>query len=238
MATISVITPTIRPEGLRLVEKALNRQTFKNWEWIVSAPSHIKIKGFEIDQLLTDPPKNEGDYWSVYKSYNKMIRHAKGELIVSIQDHTSFDPDALEKFWINYQADEKSIISGVGNKYTDETFTVISWKDPREKGTGLNECNHNEIEWNFCAIPKEAIYSVGGFDEELDKYSSLCGLDVLDRLKLQGGWNFKLDQTNKSYSLEHGRMPMWEENLPFNGPYQEKLREYQKNCILPYLSKL
>ncbi len=233
---ISVITPTIRPQGLKLVEKALRRQSFRDYEWIVSAPSNVIVKGFNIDQLLTDPPKNEGDYWAVYKAYNKAVKHAKGELIVSWQDFTYADPDALEKFWSQYKAEPNTLVTGIGNKYTDDTFTVVSWKDPRWKeGFGFRGCNLNEIEWNFCSVPKKAIYSVGGFDETLDKYSSLCGLDVLARLSIQGGWNFKIDQTNKSYSLEHGRMPNWEENLPFNGPWQQKLIEYRENCILGFL---
>ena len=32
---ICVITPTIRPEGLELVEKALYKQTFSEFNWIV-----------------------------------------------------------------------------------------------------------------------------------------------------------------------------------------------------------
>lgn len=236
MPKISVICPTVRPEGLKLVEKALKRQTFRDFEFIVSSPAKVKIKGFNIDQLLTDPPKKEGDYWAIYKSYNKCIRHAKGELVVSWQDFTYASPDALQRFWDHYQAEPKTLVTGIGDKYTDDTFTVVSWKDPREKADKVfYDCRPSEIEWNFCAVPKEAIYAVGGFDEVLDKYSSLCGLDVLDRLNMIGGWKFKIDQTIKSYSLEHGRLPGWEENLPFNGPYRERLIEYSKNPILGYL---
>ena len=234
---ISVITPTRRPEGLKLVEKALKRQTFRDFEWIVVAPCEVSIKGFNIDQLLSDPPKKEGNYWTVYAGYNKAVKQSKGELVVSWQDWTYADPDALQRFWDHYQAEPKTLVTGVGNKYTEDTFTVVSWKDPRERGDlgSSYPCYHNDIEWNFCAVPKASIYSVGGFDEYFDKYSSLCGLDVLSRLNFQGGWNFKIDQSIKSYSLEHGRMPNWEESLPFNGPWQEKLREYSQNYVLEYL---
>jgi len=35
---ISVITPTIREEGLPIVDKALNRQSFEDFEWLVGSP--------------------------------------------------------------------------------------------------------------------------------------------------------------------------------------------------------
>lgn len=41
------------------------------------------------------------------------------------------------------------------------------------------------------------------------------GISIVDRLNLIGGYEFKLDQTNKSYSLEHGRLPDWEEKTQY-----------------------
>jgi hypothetical protein len=222
MPKISVITCSVRPEGIPIVEKALRRQTFQDFE-------HI-IQGAEAK-------KNPGDYWTIYKDYNISLHKAKGKLIVSWQDFTFAKPDALEKFWGHYMANPKALVSGVGDKYSDDTFTVKTWADPRKRSDqgSFYPCFFNDIEWNFCAVPKEAVYAVGGFDEYLDKYSSLCGLDVLDRLNILGGWEFYLDQTNESFSLEHGRLPKWEENLPFNGPYDERRKAYIENPILPYL---
>jgi len=215
---ISVITPSIRPEGLKLVEKALKRQTHTDYEWLVD----------------TSGEKNEGDYWGVYKAYNRLIKKAKGKLIVSWQDWTSADPTALEKFWFHHETEPKTIVGAVGNKYTNDTFTAITWKDPRELDTGAYiTCPWMSIELNLASFPTEAFYAVGGFDEYLDKYSSLCGIDVLDRLNNLGGYEFKLDQTIKSYSLEHGRLPLWEENSPFNGPYNERRKVYKEK--LSYL---
>lgn len=234
---ITVLTPSVRHDGLPLVEKALKRQTFTDFEWIIGSPTRPWNLSIPFT-WVQDPPKNEGDYWTIYKSYNQMIRQASGELIVSVQDWTSFEPDALEKFWFHYQAEPKTIVTGVGNKYTDETWSTVSWKDPRinDKYGSFYPCYHRDVEWNFCAIPKEAIYAVGGFDEYLDKYSSLCGLDVLERLNMLGGWEFKIDQTNKSYSLEHGRIANWEENTPFKGAWGERIKRYlDDGTVLDYL---
>ena len=33
---ISVITPSIRPEGLKILQECLAQQTFKDFEWLVN----------------------------------------------------------------------------------------------------------------------------------------------------------------------------------------------------------
>ena len=234
---ISVVTLSVRPEGLKIVEKALRRQTERSFDWVIGTPTKPDVG---IEHIwIQDPPKPEGLYWQVYRQYNECIRQSRGDLIVSVQDYTYFNPDALEKFLFYHEKEPKTLVTGVGNKYTDETWLSKTWQDPRERtdqGT-LYGCYYNDIEWNFCAVPKEAIYAVGGWDETLDKYSSLCGLDVLARINLIGGYDFKIDQTNKSYSLEHGRLPNWEESSPFRGVWQNKLEEYKKQPVLDFLKK-
>lgn len=235
--SISVITLSCRKKGLVLVERALKRQTVtkENFEWIICSPYKPEV---EIPHIwIQDSPKPKDLYWQVYRQYNQAIRRAKAPLIVSWQDYTYALPTTLEKFYFHYQTEPKTLVTGVGNKYADETWAVVTWKDPRERddqGT-FYPCFYNDIEWNLCAIPREAIYAVGGFDEGLDKYSSLCGLDVLARLNIIGGYDFKLDQTIKSFSLEHGRLPEWEENSPFNGVWNAKLKSYLEHPILNYL---
>ena len=234
---ISVITVTNRDrKALEIIQKALRRQTHEDFEWIIGSPTKPDYLTIPY-KWVQDRPKQEGEYWTVYSAYNGCLRVAEGELIVSIQDNAFFDPSGLEKFWTHYELDNKVIVSGVGNKYSDDTFSVMTWKDPRERDDqgSFYKCYHNDIEWNYCAVPKKAIYDVGGFDEEMNKYSSLCGLDVLDRLNIVGGWEFYLDQTNKSYSLEHPRYDNWEENLPFKKAYPDRLKQYKVNPVLEYL---
>jgi len=219
---ISIITPSVRPEGLKIVDKALRRQTFRDCEWVVGSPIN-----YNYGIWVKDPGKNKGDYWSVYKTYNRMIKQASGELIVTWQDHTFSDPYTLEKFWLHYEDEPKTIVTGVGNKYTDETYTAQTWQDPRERDDqgSYYRCFPNDIELNLASFPKKAFYDVGGFDEYMDKYSSLCGLDVLHRLDKLGGYDFKIDQTIKSFSTEHGRLPEWEENSPFRGAYDQRITD-------------
>ena len=167
-----------------------------------------------------------------------MLREATGDLIVTWQDYTYSPPDTLERFLFHFNREPKTIVGAVGNKYADDTWKVKTWQDPRERGDqgSFYQCYYNDIELNLASFPKQAFYDVGGFDEELDKYSSLCGLDVLARLSIIGGWDFKLDQTIKSFSTEHGRLPEWEENSPFRGVWQNRLKNYVKNPVLGHLT--
>lgn len=232
---ISVISPSVRPEGLALVNKALRRQTFTDFEWLVVSP-----QDYGFGKWVKEPPKNGGDYWGLNKAMNEAIRQAKGELVVSWQDWTYAKPNALEKFWQHYSLDHKKIVSGVGNKYQDESWSVVVWQDPRirsDYGT-FYPCFFNDIEFNFCALPLNAFYAVGGYDEYLDKMAGMDGYSVVERLNLlNDGWDFYLDQANESFSLEHGRLSKdWDEKNWLPRWDKEVRPRYVANPILGYLT--
>lgn len=225
---ISILTPSNRDvEGLKIIEKALRRQSFTDFEWIIGSPSNPSEVEMNY-KWIVDPEKDEGDYWVLNKLYNKMIEAAEGELIVSIQDYTSLTPEGLSKFWFHYNRNNDVIVSGVGNKYSDDSFISKVWQDPRERqdGDSFYECYFADIEGNYCAVPKHAIYEVGGFDEHLDKFAGMDWYSVLARMHLSNKFKFFLDQTNKSFSLVHGRYEDWEEKNAIHGPYQDRVKHY------------
>lgn len=206
---LSVLTPTIRPEGLEIVRKALLRQTLDDYEWIVGSPFPAK----HCDKWVKDDFKD--GYWSLNRIYNKMIKESSGDLLVSLQDYTYCKPDALARFFNTYYDDPKSIVSGVGDKYKDNTWTVKVWQDPRQRSdnTTFYECYPWDVEANYCAIPRQAMLDVGGFDEIMDFEG--FGFDargVFERIDMMGGYKFYLDQANESFSLEHDRPEGWDEH--------------------------
>ena len=125
----------------------------------------------------------------------------------------------------------------MGNKYSDDKWIVKTWQDPRQRsdqGT-FYPCFFNDIEGNFCAVPRKAFYDVGGFDESLDEKAGMDFYSVMDRLNLIGDWDFHLDQTNESFSLEHGRLSDdWDDKnwLPIYSSVHER---YVVNPRLNYL---
>lgn len=236
---ISVITPTVRPDGIELVERALRIQTFTDFEWLIVAPHHNWVLRTKVESVkrLLEPYKKEGTVWNLNRAYNYAIKKAQGDLIVSWQDWTYARPDTLERFYTHFEQEPKTLVTGVGNKYSDDTWTSEVWKDPRKRtdqGT-YYPCYFNDIEFNFCSVPRQAFFDVGGFDEELDKMYGMDGYSVVDRINMLGGYDFKIDQTIESYSLEHPRPEKWEELNAIHGFYTARRPFYLENPVLYYL---
>jgi len=232
---ISVITPTIREGGLELVSRALRRQTVE-FEWLIGSPFNPKIEGAKWVE-----DDFGGGFWSLNRIYNKLIKAASGDLIVSWQDFTSATPQALEKFLFHFNNEPKTLVTGVGNKYTDTNWVAKVWQDPRERVDqgSFYQCDFSDIEWNFCAVPKQAIYDVGGFDERLDFLGfGMDGYSVNERIFDLGGYDFKIDQSNKSFSTTHDRIGGWENNNLIHGGYVQRKRELIDNGTWPVLNFL
>lgn len=230
---ISVITPTIRKDGLAIVRKALKAQSFTDFEWLIGSKFDP-----EIEEAIWVKDDFEEGYWSLNRIYNKLFEDAKGELIVSLQDWIYVKQDGLEKFWNNYEATNKTaIISGVGDQYESIDKwgkpQIKIWSDPRktDKNGSFYECYPNDAEWNWCAIPKRAILDAGGMDEGLDFLGyggdqlQLCAR--IDEL----GYKFYLDQTNESFTIRHDRSDFggqeeWDANhVLFNGKYDDRIKQ-------------
>lgn len=205
---ISVITPSTRNDMLPIVEKCLKRQEFEDFEWIIVSP--IEITSVTPDLLLKDPPKQEGDFWTLCKGWNKAYAHAKGDLIVNIQDGIWFAPDVLGKFWYHYQKHPRILVSAVGHHYDqlDELGVPTNpvWHDPRTKrGVTLEEVPPSEMEMTMCSIPKQALLECGGVDEE---YDTCCGVQEKEmcwRLNRMN-WDFWIDHTIEYKAIHHPRL--------------------------------
>lgn len=214
---ISVITPTVRVEGLRVIRDCLDKQTYKDFEWIVVAPKELHDKvDVPCDLLLSDPPKNEGDFWSLCKAWNLAYSKAKGELIVNIQDWVWFKPSMLERFWGHYQDNPKSLVTAVGDHYErleDGIPAELVWNDPRKRqdmGT-FYRVDHTEMEMTVCSVPKQAVLDCGGVDEEYDKGPGVQEKEMCLRLEVLGYGMF-IDQGLEYKAIRHPRLTTdWDE---------------------------
>lgn len=208
---ISVFTPSIRKEGLDIVEKALNEQDFEDFDWYIGSP-------FKPDTKWATWVKDDfkGGVWSLNRVYNKMIKESNGDLIVSWQDFTYGDSDILSTLWKRYEDNKKSLVSVVGNKYYDDTFFLESWFDPRATAMPFRETSFRDVEWNLCSCPRKALEEIGGFMEDLDYCGfGMDGYCVNERLS-ELDYKFYLESSVRSYSLMHGRVKNWDEkNLLF-----------------------
>lgn len=205
---ISVITPSIRPEMLPIVEKCLKRQEFTDWEWIVTSP--VEITSVTPTLLLKDPPRASDDFYSLCKGWNQAFSRAKGELIVNIQDGIWFDPSVLGKFWFHYTEHPRILVSAVGHQYDklDELGKPYNpvWHDPRTKlGVTFEEVPPSEVEFAMCSVPKQALLECGGFDEEYDTCPAVGEKEMCWRLNRMN-WDFYIDHTLEYRAIHHPRL--------------------------------
>lgn len=205
---ISVVTPSTRNDMLPIVEKCLKRQDFTDFEWIVVGP--VDITSVKPDLLLKDPPKEPDDYYTLCKGWNKAYAHAKGDLIVNIQDGLWFPPDTLSKFWFHFQNKPRSLVSAIGHQYDqlDDRGVPVNkmWHDPRSKmGVTFEEVSPIEIEFCMSSIPKQALLECGGIDEIYDTAAAVCEKEMCWRLNKMN-WDFYIDHTIEYKAIHHPRL--------------------------------
>lgn len=200
---IVVITPTVRLEGLPIVQKALEEQTFVDFDWLVCSKEEPR------NCWATWIPDNfKGGFWTLNRAYNALIKASECDLVVSWQDFTYAGKNTLNRFWKHYQCNEKRLVSAKGNKYTDDTWMEKTWTDPRPDGMA----NYKGVEWNLCSCPKKGLDLIGGFIDEMDFLGyGMDGFSVNERLALFG-YEFYVDSKIESYSIGHGRIDNWDEN--------------------------
>ena len=212
MPKITVITPTIRPDGLQIVSDALKKQTFKDFEWLVGSPFKP-----EQDNAIWVKDDFKDGFWSLNRIYNKLFKKARGKHVVSIQDHIWVPPTALERFLgaleglVATEKTSKVVISGVGDQYERlgqyGKPEVKIWKDCRKRSDygSLYEIFWNDAEFNWVIFPKNLVNLVGAFDQKLD-FLGFGGdqLQFCERLN-EVGVKFFIDQSNESFTLRHDR---------------------------------
>jgi len=142
---ISVITPSVRPCGLSEVQSSLEKQAINDFEWLVEIG--LPSKGNDLNA-----------------AYNRLIRRARGELIVSIQDYTSFGAELLLQLWQTFE-DEPDTLYTVDVGHTDGTNIEWDWRHYK-KGEPIQ---FMELELCVGAFGIDVIKDVGGFDEKLDE---------------------------------------------------------------------
>ena len=228
---ITIVTPSVRLEGLEMVMRCLKRQTFKAFEWLIVSPFSVVELDRELDHFdythIEEPSKNEGDYYNLNKAWNETFRQARGDLVVSIVDLLWFPSDVLERLWIHYTQNPKVCISTVGNQYEvveNGKPELIVWGDPRMRkdfGT-FYEISPNDMELCLASIPRQAILDVGGVDEEYDKYAALSEKELCYRIE-KLGYKFYIDQSIEYRAMKHSRLTKeWDERYFAGWTYHEK----------------
>lgn len=175
---ISVITPTIRPGGLKIVQSCLQNQTFQDFEWLV-----------EVGM-----PKRGCDLSS---AYNRMLRRATGDIIVIYQDFIEIPRSALGAI-IKLNHDKTAYTYPVG-KVENPSDKPVKW-DWRHNKTGKIEPQEWEID--FASAPRSLFFDVGGFDEDFDRGWSWENVNIAQRAD-KAGYSFECSGMVSAIALDH-----------------------------------
>lgn len=175
---ISVLTPSIRPQFLDLTQSVLETQTFTDFEWIVEIG--LRTNGFTLPSDM-----------------NKMLRRAKGDRIVILQDCIRIHDDALER--INALSNDMWTFP-VGQAREGE---IIEW-DWRKDFSGELLGPHY-WETDFGCAPRQAFFDVGGYDEEFNKGWSWDNVEIARRM-YRAGYKGYCDNTIGAVSRRHDEL--------------------------------
>lgn len=238
---ISVITPSIREEGLDMVRKCLTRQSTNiNWEWLVCSP-------FEYEEAIhvPEPEKGPDDFYSLNRAWNALFREAKGDLVVNIVDWMWFTPDVLQKLWDQYQSNPKAVISGVGHQYDqieNGKPENLVWRDPRVRTDfgSFYEVPHTEMEFCLVSFPKQAVVDVGGIDETFDKYAALGEKELAARM-YKAGYTLWLNQDLEYRAFKHPRLngeDIWEQKYREGTNYYLEAMKQVENGVRLNINQL
>lgn len=184
---ISVLTPSIRPLGLEIVRIGLLKQTFTDFEWIVE----IGLGTHDLNA-----------------AYNRMLRRAKGELVVSLQDYSLIRPDYLEKWWEAYLQNTDTFMTAPVGKVDDLNYASQprwDWRAYRNDETkNIRPCEPETWEIDNAAAPLQALKEIGGFDEALDGIWSSDNVNVACRAQL-AGYKFACLFNNPVLAYDHDK---------------------------------
>lgn len=212
---ISVITPSIRKDGLACTVESVAASEFEGFE--------------HITKLSTVGPKPD-----LCASLNDCVRRSQGELIVIVQDWTRIPPDGLQRCWDRYQEDPEVGWTNVLQKTDDwQTVTKSDWRLDRPDGAYVA---WNEWETDYACIPKKAIMEVGGWDEDFDSGFSWDNVEIGYRLFKQG-MGFRVDTRNRGLAWDHdAHVPHPYRHRPNLDLWTGKKREIDGGKIkMPYL---
>jgi glycosyltransferase involved in cell wall biosynthesis len=161
---VSVISPSIRPKGLEITRQSLLKQTFTDFEWITDI--------------------NWTGKHDLNKALNRCIKRSSGELIVILQDYIKIQPNALQGLWDAYTASPDTLFTCPVGKVNNETYMGKPKWDWRNSPQAQMDWRMWEIDFGAC--PRDVLFKLGGFDEEIDGFWSCDNLNVGCRADLAG----------------------------------------------------
>ena len=222
---VSVIIPTLRP-GEKLIDFQLpsfTEQTFPKEEFeiiiiddcIDSRKEQVESFG-KTNNLNVKWMRSKSPYYRCNANMgcarNTGLVHAKGKLVIFIDDFSYVKPKYIEKVWNLYK--DNPIITHIGGitrleyrnpPYPENIDELIKTKDPRHR---LGICNCDQFFTANASAPLEDIIKVNGFWEiaDLTREEDVLMGYALDRIGRK--FYFVNDPDMSVYHMTHDAIPM------------------------------
>ena len=193
---VSILIPTRNNEKIlqRCIESLENNTTYKNWEIIIIDNNSTKIKTKKYYESLSHKIINFNEPFNFSKMNNLAVKHAKGELLLFLNDDTQIiNSESLEEM-VNLCS--QNHVGAVGAKliYSDDTIQHAGiaflktgagfhpfQRINESKGGYYNLINVTRecsaVTGACLLVRKEIFDKVNQFDEDFDLYygdSDLC----------------------------------------------------------------
>ena len=177
---ISVVCCTARerPGFIELVV-SLEQQTFQDFELIYCDKLHL-VRGMEYLKVLNASKlphfqyiedDSEQGFVAISSARNKAIAAARGEIIVCIDDLTTFYPDSLQKhcdvFDLGWDANAAFSDFQHAGVFQDKEPDKVDARDS-VLGAGHGQFAAHHFYGYHCAFSKKAWLKVNGYDEAFD----------------------------------------------------------------------
>ncbi len=219
---VSVITLTIREGFWNIMADNLNRQTYKNFEWIIVddykedrssvAKDYATRYNLDIRYLRGGYGSKHHRRCGLVRANNISWQNAKGELLVYLQDFILMPFDGIERLVDIYRHHLNDLIAPVDIYYEalpadkkdkedwwngkTKILTKKAWTNVRVQNLGMRYSdNPFDFEMDYGAIPKKLLVKLNGFWEFFDEGLGYDNYEIAYRA-LSTGSRLIVDDTN------------------------------------------
>lgn len=137
-----------RRSYMQRVYECLERQTYKNFEWLIMDDGSTDETEEEIESLKKKSSFPITYIWQEnggrHRAHNHALKYAQGEFFMHLDSDDLLTENALERFlfyWDSIPGDQRSNFAGVGSLCAGPDGKIIGTKYPKD----LIDSNTNEI---------------------------------------------------------------------------------------------
>lgn len=263
---VTIYTPTIRDGFWNVMSNNIANQTYKNVEWLIvddhkdnrakTAMQYSQKYGIEIRYVRGKEPGLKRNY-ALSNANNTMMEHAKGELIVFLQDFVLMPKTGIEQavdFYIHHPRDlyapldvyhQMKVKPDQKNKedwFNGELNVIGEFirSDRRYKNGGFKLSNIDfDYEQNYGAIPLQVVKDLNGWWEFFDDALGYDNTEIAKRA-LAIGSKIYVDESNIAICLDHWETVGVDENgtrpdrtINLNDPRYVYLHKLMKKGLSP-----